>query len=230
MFYILSICYYLGILLNFLNCPFCSVLCSIKSSVFWTQEGREGEYLGTSLNALQRRAAFICVEVQQQFHYFGACPLSSLGVLCGQSSMGSTEWLRLQFRAESWAQGLTLCSRCWGHSSSTSCSWWRSSGKSPWRTWTMWFITWTARTGCWSSWWLCVWWPTVSQKPSLASGLSWAPSSSSSTPTTTCGCGPSWAGRVSSFAGMLWTRSNLCPWPRRSSWSSTMTSVPSATR
>lgn len=132
-----------------------------------------------------------------------ACPLSSLGALCGQSSVASTA---SSSSSERWAHGLALCYRCSGPSSFMFCSWWRSSGRSPWRTWTMWSTTWTAPTGCWSSWWLCVWWPMESQKPSLGSGLSWAPSSSSSTPTTTCGCGPSWAGRVSSFAGTLWIR------------------------
>lgn len=39
--------------------------------------------MGTSLNALPERATFICLEVQQQFRCFA--------VLCGQSSMASTD-------------------------------------------------------------------------------------------------------------------------------------------
>lgn len=39
----------------------------------------------------KKEQLLFCLEIQQQFHYLGACPLSILGALCGQSSMPSTD-------------------------------------------------------------------------------------------------------------------------------------------
>ncbi len=57
----------------------------------------------------------------------------------------------------------SLTLRCWARCWSTCSSWWRSCARLRWRTWMMSSTGWTAPTGCWSSWWRCAWWRTVSE-------------------------------------------------------------------